>query len=394
MKAQFYFNGNLTDPKELARAFLQTKNEDDWIPKEDWKAWLWQQRETGNLTLEFGETQAEDAWKRHLDTIRSKERSRLEQQFKQNYPGKKNRAKRKQIRESEEYLAACAEKVREAVEAESRKRDQLMDGLVETAKQQQWGRCQKSGWKQVWEHNQAVLGKAQEEVKVLLQEYRDVILEQLQEAVGKWLRTGELWMLRTEDPFGEEEYLLPGDSWMDFGFGCDYEEVSVSPENLEVFLLLLRTPLHAQGIFQEACSGANLGVGGRLVYGIWKTIQYGFFGGVTDTMRGSCRILLRGVGGSGSGRVLAPVLPERESPVSGNPEDCSGTGAEAETAESRPPNGHAGTVPGPVPGGKGHASEVCPAYRADQFREDLCGHGSTPQGRGRDLPCATAAVGI
>lgn len=252
MKAQFYFNGNLTDPKELARAFLQTKNEDDWIPKEDWKAWLWQQRETGNLTLEFGETQAEDAWKRHLDTIRSKERSRLEQQFKQNYPGKKNRAKRKQIRESEEYLAACAEKVREAVEAESRKRDQLMDGLVETAKQQQWGRCQKSGWKQVWEHNQAVLGKAQEEVKVLLQEYRDVILEQLQEAVGKWLRTGELWMLRTEDPFGEEEYLLPGDSWMDFGFGCDYEEVSVSPENLEVFLLLLRTPLHAQGIFQEA----------------------------------------------------------------------------------------------------------------------------------------------
>ena len=117
MKAQFYFEGNLTDSKELARAFLQTKNDDDWIAKEDWGTWFGQQREEGRLTLEFGKAQTEDAWNRHLDTIRDKERKRLEQQFQQNYPGKKNRAKRKQIRESEEYLAACAEKVREAVEA-------------------------------------------------------------------------------------------------------------------------------------------------------------------------------------------------------------------------------------------------------------------------------------
>ena len=51
MKAQFYFEGNLTDSKELARAFLQTKNDDDWIAKEDWGTWFGQQREEGRLTL-------------------------------------------------------------------------------------------------------------------------------------------------------------------------------------------------------------------------------------------------------------------------------------------------------------------------------------------------------
>ena len=179
MKAQFYFEGNLTDSKELARAFLQTKNDDDWIAKEDWGTWFGQQREEGRLTLEFGKAQTEDAWNRHLDTIRSKEQERLEQQFQKDYPGKKNRTKRRQIRKSEEYLAACAEKILEAVEEENKKKDQLLGGLVETAKRQQWNKGLAEGWNQVKLHNQSIQARNLNAVEAFLLEHREEILEQL-----------------------------------------------------------------------------------------------------------------------------------------------------------------------------------------------------------------------
>lgn len=251
MKAQFYFEGNLTDSKELARAFLQTKNDDDWIAKEDWGTWFGQQREEGRLTLEFGKAQTEDAWNRHLDTIRSKEQERLEQQFQKDYPGKKNRTKRRQIRKSEEYLAACAEKILEAVEEENKKKDQLLGGLVETAKRQQWNKGLAEGWNQVKLHNQSIQARNLNAVEAFLLEHREEILEQLKEAVGTWLRSYGLWMIWGDSFFDDKGYLLPGDSFFIYEFEYGYDDVPVTSENLEEFLRLLKHPFRAQGIFAE-----------------------------------------------------------------------------------------------------------------------------------------------